>query len=442
MVQKSDELAARNLAILWGADADGVGGRIGLPQIRSRSREIAAIGDSRNALQWAVANDGGSDTFGYGHLMWSSFLSGGRVEFPSALNFAVSGYTTEQILAAVPACITAMRARGATTVVYIGSTNDRNAGWDATRTITAIDAAAALFRDAGIEIIWLATSPRGNGSFSSLRLTATQLAYELKVRRHLLLRAEQYRGEYTIDPWEVMADRSTTTGDVLAGMTTDGLHFALIDGSYVGKQLADLFVVLYPARPKLTMSNADVAGANFDHGNFVSNPCFLGTAGTAEAGVTGSVPSSWTSKAPISGLAVAASIATVGGARLPTFAITGTAASASSWDLLRQDVSTGFNGLAVGQTYRIEWPLDWDACANISHIQPFLLANNLWRRHMRGSTGLAWPSEARSGVMISDPFTVPAGSTLMRFGLNIQTVAAVATSLTIRVGEPSVRRID
>lgn len=105
---------------------------------------VAVEGDSRVAYgKW------GQSSSWRGFTQWLQIYSNQRLKFPGALNTAVSGNGTTQILARLPASITAAKAAGASAMFLVMGINDRIAGLPYATTMSNVAAAVALVQQAG-----------------------------------------------------------------------------------------------------------------------------------------------------------------------------------------------------------------------------------------------------------------------------------------------------
>lgn len=410
------------------------------------SRKGAVLGDSRVAGGWQSTSNGGATSLLENPFAWAAFLSGGRVSFPSALNFGVSGDTTALVLARTEAAVAAATAAGASFMVVYCGYNDRKPGTpvDYATTIANYAAIADLIVGAGLMLIWVADTPVGDTTYTSARLSGTQLAYHMAVHTWLMDRRHE-PFEFVADPWPYMADQTSANGDAIAGMTYDGVHLSGLGAAdAVGRALSEQIAVMFPPVSPVQVSNADVYSTDNPRGCALVNPGLSGTSGSIGTGGSGSLPTSWVAPATPSGISAVFSIITTGGRKQMQAVYSGDAAENSFHQPWRQDVSVGAGGVAVGKTYELWWPAEWDASpANIAHISVAIDATSGGAsRETLGNTQPsinAFPVTAKSGVFRTEPFTLPVNTTAVRCRMNVQFKGAATSSLTLRAGAPALR---
>lgn len=262
--------------------------------------KIGSIGDSRvvRCGQKVITAGQGytSDHYNNGYAGWAQSALKGRAVFPAELCFGVSGETSTQILARVPAALTTMIAAGCRIVTMYGNTtNDRTS---TTPVMTAADSIAnltqmfALAVAAGLRVIYFAETPRGNASFPAQRLTSPQLDYHRQVYRWAVDVASKIPGVTVIDLWAEFVD-PTTTSDSKATVTIDGLHQNQLSGRIGGERLASVLLPTLPSRQFAYATDAgDAYSADNRRGNMAPNGMLSGTGGTKPAGITGTVADS------------------------------------------------------------------------------------------------------------------------------------------------------
>lgn len=241
-----------------------------------------------------------------------SMLTKGRYAFPESCKFAVSGSTVKDIYTTTITTATNTTLTGSGTqlsyakvcpaaVIYLDtSTNDVTAGYSIDRIITgAGDDSLGLqyvvdeLVKAGKIVVLSSGYPRGNSSFTSSRLTTSQLKVAMAYRKWVLETAPaRWPGAvYGIDYWSLLADRAAgTAGDIKAGYVEDGLHLNSAAGLLMYPRALEVFDRLglpqsYPLQHQL----GDIYDATLNpNGNLlINNPDLLG--GTAISGTTGGV---------------------------------------------------------------------------------------------------------------------------------------------------------
>ena len=375
-----------------------------------------------------------------GFQYFAEMQSGGRIVFPRAGNYGIVNNTTTQMAARVAAHAAAIAAAGCTWVVIIGGTNDPAAGIALSVTLANYAAIETAFGALGIAVLWFAEYPRGNATYTTNRLTGSQLQDHYGRHRAVLARANNVN-VFAIDTTLYLSDNaSTTPGDIRLGWSYDGLHVNGQGAYFVGQQVATFFAQRCPARDFLPGNNADVYSASSLFGALNSNPCMVGTGGTLSTGVTGTLANDYAQGTLPAGLTLAAAKgADTNGRVYQSFAAGGTpTGSFPNIDLLHKDLTVGTTaGLGVGGVYRAMAELEWDAGpTGLWCIDVFASANVLRvsaGAEQSDSTNTVMPAQAVSGVAITPDFTVVAGVTTVRVGVRLYAVQNVAVSANVRI---------
>lgn len=415
---------------------------------------FALVGDSR-----AAADHLNSTTSMVYHNVsgigwWAQTLSRGRVRFPIALDYAVPGADTEQMLATqIPAAI----ASPAASVLMLVSTNDRAArSWDANRTIAALTSSIQALVSAG-KIVWLiAELPRGDSGFTAARLSTQQLAFHMHVRRWMLESRERFgRNVYVIDAYPRIANLASTTGDISilpVRQTYDGLHPNGAGAWTIATtMLADpAFDALYGGLPdQLAYVASDTFSADNPRGNLLANGLLAGTAGTVGAGMTGQVADGWsTASSNLGGVSAVWAKVTTATGNWQQLTLSGTSgASQASINLSR---SITFANVAAGDVLDASAEFEVDAgMANVRAFGAFGLWRALTGANVRNvlsgfGQGGGGPNTAFSGVYrLPDTQTIAGGGVenTVQAQFTIQPVQLEPVSLVLRVRNVSIRKV-
>ncbi|WCD44089.1 hypothetical protein Kuura_011 [Caulobacter phage Kuura] len=294
----------------------------------------AVEGDSRLAAASAYTKTGDIITAAQfqqrGVLTHLRRLIGQRVDFPVTMNYAVPSTTSADMLARLTttpilADLTSGRAEG---VLALMGTNDRgSANMTAKQTIDNFMAWREQILATGARILWLAELPRGEASFTAMRLASPQLDNHLTIHRWLLAQAGIERS-FVANCWPAFANPASTTGDVKSGLTYDGLHPNGAGGVAMAPAPAAWFNAEYPPVNILPSSNSDVWSATNPRGSLSPNPMTLGTGGSKVAGgstISGEVADSHTvTGVSATGLTIVCSKETVNGEEFQKIVISGT----------------------------------------------------------------------------------------------------------------------
>ncbi|MEQ1955335.1 SGNH/GDSL hydrolase family protein [Mesorhizobium sp. CN2-181] len=246
-------------------------------------------GDSRADL---ASNTGRTTTQGW--LWWLQLMTGGRFDFQPGYNFAKSGMDSEEVRDGAAD----LRGKPPGYVVAIVDTNDRTAGWRASRTIEALAAYQAKILSYGHKLIWIAGSPRGDSTPDGIRRTLSDIELDdaLQVRSWFLAQAA-VRNVYAADPWPLMLDPESPEGRARDGILRDGIHWGPVGARLVAEALAPIFDTLFLPRARLVTSNDDLYSQADPGGSLNFNPLLEGTGGLLGEGCGGDLAEGWSAEA-------------------------------------------------------------------------------------------------------------------------------------------------
>lgn len=242
------------------------------------NRVIGGFGDSRISMNHS--GSGGNDfikSFGWAH--WLQAYSKGVASVPVAYNGGVAGNTTKEMYARQLDWIATYKAAGVNLVVVAGSTNDRTGDnlslGDSKRYLREI---VRRFQLAGIEVILVSETPRGNGS-SSYELTASQKADHYAM--HLWIEEEMSKMCVVANVWDAWIDPASGTNYYpLASMVRDGIHPSKIGAQAWGRVLAPLVRAYVRGLGDLLESNTLYNASSAPLGSLSPNPMMTGTGGS------------------------------------------------------------------------------------------------------------------------------------------------------------------
>lgn len=198
---------------------------------------------------------------------WMARFSKGAINVIA--NLAVIGYTTEQILATVPAAI----ATGAQAVIVNGMTNDIVAGWPIARTKEALSAIFKQLNEAGIQII-MATAP------PLYKLTDVEGGKFIALNEWIRAQARDY-GAPVIDVHAMLVDPLSVTGYAKAGvLQTDNTHLNPKTARACGLMAWNTVSYLFPDRSVHSVSVLERKLINPVGTNLLNYALMSGTAGT------------------------------------------------------------------------------------------------------------------------------------------------------------------
>lgn len=399
----------------------------------ARSIRVAQFGDSRTEQCYRV---NGAFMRSIGYAYWAQMALGGRALFPYSLNFGVSGDTTAQMVAR---SLTVARS-DADVVVVLGSTNDRTSGLTAAESIANLTTIVEDQRAAGKAVILIAETPRGDSTYTTKRLTASQIGEHLQVTRWIMRQASR-RGVYPTDVWPVWCNSASTTADAVLGMTYDGLHPAQVGAKAIGDAVAAVLATILPAiSGDVLASNADLYDATYNpRGNLLGNGMLDGSSGGVATG--------WTLLAAPTGVTITATKVTSGNNVWQQFAISGTPSTSSPSLEFRRDVASL---AAVSGTETLEGSAMLEVDTGGSGYQAIVLGTRALYATQPTYTaevgdvnvGIAPPSGAYGGYLLTPPHVLPGEvPTLLRLRLYVSMIQNTAISLTIRVRSMALRKV-
>lgn len=266
-------------------------------------RRVAVMGDSISANAGITVNGAGNQnppSGGWrtqapqGYVSWLPFVSQGQIEFSPDGNFAVSGYTTTQILATLPAVL----AYKPNWVILEGGTNDPGNSITYVTSVANLTAIYTGLTNAGINIVRIMVTPRQAPNGFTTAQNQGIAAINTFDRRWAVNHGNVILANPTTNGFGTLA------GGLVAGTNSDGLH----PNQAGAKIFADTIWTAWA--PFWNVALSDQSGVQFDlndtydatnnpTGNMLSNVLFTtttgGTIGTnTNSKLTGSVPGSFT----------------------------------------------------------------------------------------------------------------------------------------------------
>lgn len=263
--------------------------RLGFVRATPRNRTIGGFGDSRIFLSWS--GSGANDYLKtWGLMGWVQKFSNGACSAPVAYNGGVAGDTTAQMLVRQAAYIATLKAAGVNLVVVWGSTNDRPAGIDLGTSQRNLREIVRNFQIAGIDVILISETPRGNGS-SSYELTAAQKADHYAM--HVWIETVMSQMCAVANVWDYWVDPSSGTNYYpLASVVRDWIHPSKIGAMVAGRVVGKIVAAWCRGLPDLAESNVVFNATSNPKGSLTPNPLVAGTGGSIYAScapVAGSV---------------------------------------------------------------------------------------------------------------------------------------------------------
>ncbi len=300
-----------------------VGSPVGLAPAIGAQLGDSRVANSHDATKRVVRN--------FGLTYWLNILGGGAYELPGDLNFGVSGDNTSQILARFNATVLpTMLAQRVRWLLLMGGTNNPGDGISLSDAKAHFTEIAGKCEAAGIRLVIVAETPRGDTTFTAQRFTDANLKYHDTLRDWLLRYLPYaYPNVLVHDPYPAMADPATTTGDAIVGMLYDGLHPSPLGARAIATGLHNgVLSKMFPAVNRLITTQANAWHAtDRPFGALNTNPLLVGTGGTL-GGASGQLADGWTAAVP-TGVTAVLSKGTEDGYPTQIITLSGTPTTAS-----------------------------------------------------------------------------------------------------------------
>lgn len=404
------------------------------------------VGDSRPHAD----HNGSSGAFIYqnttGIGWWAQNLSGGRVRFRNAEDYAVGGSTTEDMLNSQ---LSSAKASAAASGLLLSSTNDQAANnWPASRSIAALSSTISQLLAAGKFLHVIAETPRGSSAFTGVRYTTQQQTDHDAVRAYLLSLAGTNPRLKIWDPYPLIADLGGVPTDYIASMTYDGVH-PCVNGAYNIASLLTSYIMATFGADSYVWNASDLwNGSTNPGGNLITNGQMSGTAGTGISGsLSGSLADSWAaSTATFTGLTAVFSKVTTGTGNWQQIAISGN--SASGTPILAVAQNMNYANFSIGDYLqgRGEFEVDASPAGLGGFAHNLTLLNTgvatAWSRSGANASG-PWAQAASSGKWRSPSLVNIIGTeNTVQLGIQIYpTPSYTGVNFTVRFRNLDVRKV-
>lgn len=414
-------------------------------------RKVGLFGDSRAFLSHSGGGDGSGTQNnllkGFGLAHWIQAYSEGMACLPWELQGGVAGDTTKQMLDRQPAFIEKMKAAGSDLVVVIGGTNDRTGNnLELGQSKVYMQTIVQNFQAAGIKVIVISDTPRGNGS-SLYELTDAQAADHYAY--HLWCENELSKVCAVVNAWDSWIDPNTGTKyQPLAKVIRDGIHPSKIGAMLIGKAVGP--VVAAHVRQLAHVLESNVArSAEYPKGTLTKNPLVQGTAGSIASSanpVSGSkLADGWGAEGEnMAGLTTTWSKEVdAGGVEWQVVKIAGTATS-DQQPAINAYVDVNLSDL-VDQDVIKTTGLVQSEGTGLSNISAGILITPSWTQKLDcddSDSTLPWPSEASGVVNYETPelvYDASAGFTLVRSRIEARFPIGATVSATVKFAKFGMR---
>jgi lysophospholipase L1-like esterase len=258
-------------------------------------------------------------------------------------------------------------------------------------------------------------------------------------------------GCFYFDWNKAWVDSMSANGTPLTGYSPDGIHFSPQGGYAVGLAFAQFLATILPeAQPRVTSQDDQFDATENPLGNLFTNPFCLGTGGSIGTGVTGTVAPGLRLERSAGASTGVASKETRPGNRgeyqVLTLSPSGTG---ENLFYIRSNAADTPHTYAEGTWIQASIEVDVSAYTGWTGISLFLQdrgTNGLISYAMEpfdgGSgneklTGSAW-----SGLLVTPPIEIVAGSANLRWRLEVRFDGAVAGTPVVKAGAVEVRQVS
>lgn len=427
--------------------------RLDTPGIPAIDKPLVAFaGDS--ICYAAIGANTATGTFntGRGPSYWTRFLSNQRIVSPQALNFCVSGDTTNMLLARMGPIL----ASGAADIYVMIGTNDVGAVSLAT-TQANIRSIVTQFLGTGARVHLSTVLPRQ-------LVSATSRAQLLAINNFIRSLQGTYSRLYIFDPFLQYVDPVATDMAPRTSYAYDGLHPTTLGAYYAMQSYVAQINQQYVQFGSPAMATAtDVFDAtnNFG-GNLVANGIMSGTGGTNGGGggtISGTIADSWTlatsaNGGTITSLTVTGSSVTLTDGRPAQRIVIGGTYSGAGSAAINQGTSVVFRQ-DLGSLNATNYPVGSQvvltatysvaaSSANISGVE-CRISTTIGGTTYEIGDGSAYtsdfiPADAYSGTCMTEPFTIPSGTiTLMRPSVRMYLRTAASQTPALQIDISSVK---
>jgi lysophospholipase L1-like esterase len=245
----------------------------------ANTRYVGFFGDSRAYLSF-TSNGLHAQLRNVGLAHWLQAYGDNAFSLLGELNGGIAGDTTSGMLARQPAFIELLKSRACTLAVFIGSTNDRTNNTDLGISQKNVREIVRNFLQAGIAVIAISETPRGDGC-SPYEL-ATQQQKDDHYRMHRWFEEELSSMCTVLNVWDRMIDsESGSDYYVRPGMTEDSIHMSKIGAQQVGIVGGPVIAGQVRHLGDYLLSNERYHGGN-PLGALSANPLLMGGDGVFE----------------------------------------------------------------------------------------------------------------------------------------------------------------
>jgi lysophospholipase L1-like esterase len=369
-----------------------------------------------------------------GYFTWGNAYLGQRLELLD--NAGVNGNTTAMMLARIDDDVLSYDAGWN---FVLGGLNDILTGVVWTETVGNLQEIYARITGNGNNVVAMAILPCGQIT------TTTQKEALVNINLWIKNYAMRNKKIWFVDTYTPLLNPASATGAPVTTYMWDSTTHPSSSGAQLLGQA--IFNVLDTVIPKINIQSslADAASATNPYGNMCTNPVMSGTAGTNQAGSSGSIADNWRSIITSgTATAVGAKVARTDYPNLEWQQITITSTSgASTYDLYAFGEDFATAGLAVGDIVYAQFELDLTVTGvTVSDLKPYIQSPS--------GTGIlyAYANGQNDGslqggtyVFRTPDFTIPTGATGTP-RIYFELVFSGSGSLVLKAGRVELRRVN
>lgn len=314
--------------------------------------------------------------------------------------------------------------------------------------VAARETVANYFLNNGITPIFLPILARDVSSWASGSASRKRAHFINQITRDFAL---SKRGVFFYDWNQAWVDWASVDGVPRSGLSDDGIHFSVLGGYAVGKDLTAYLNNILPQFPLRVYSPDDKYDAiDNPRGNMLANPACTGTTGTNGTGSSGTVATGMRVERATGTSTVVASKETRANGRGDFQVMTFTPAGAAE-DLFyfRTAAADTTHTLPAGTWVQASVKVDVSAYNGWRGISMYLKDNGTnglisygLEPYDAGSGNLQWPTEAWSGTITTPPILLTSDSPSLRWRVEVRIQGNVAGSPVLKCGEVELRPVQ
>lgn len=390
--------------------------------VRPSNNIVAFDGDSRT-----IQGLSSGSLFARSYPHWLRLLSDQRIATTATLILGAAGRSSDEVLASVPASIATLQAASASTVFLLVGTNDIGnvSTPDAAASAANIGAIIDAYRAAGIVVIAIAETPRGD-------LSGAYLVHHQGIRDYYLSRHRPSAGVYVVDPWTALAGSANRISDLV--------HLSVTGCRVLAEQLLGTVRVLFSPASILPTDNGEWSSGELVAGqNVLSNALLSGGS---------SIATSWSVTNNAGGTTTATPLkVTTSTGEWQQIVVNGTPSGAGELFVrLEQSIDTRAGLFGSGDILDGMIEVEVDAgLSGVRSLELIIVTDNNPRDGAYDSGGTEaeymLSSEGYTGILRVLPRVLTATPTLLRMRLRAVGLTGVPMAITFRARKAKITKL-